>query len=176
MAAVTVTDTEQLPPAGIVPPLSEKESMFPAMVPVPPQLLVNTEEAATLICPGVVGRVSEKATPVMSMAFGLVRVTVSSAVPFLAIWVGAKLLTAVGAAWRVVVRVAPAEAPFPALPVLTLPVELAQLPATALVVFTVTVQLPPAGMVPPERAREEPLLAAVTVPPVQVVAPRESSC
>jgi hypothetical protein len=40
----------------------------------------------------------------------------------------------------------------------------------ALVTFTVTVQLPDAGMVAPESLSEFPPLAAVTVPPVQVVA------
>jgi hypothetical protein len=39
----------------------------------------------------------------------------------------------------------------------------------ALVTFTVTLQLPDAGIVPPERLSELPPLAAVAVPPAQVV-------
>ena len=41
----------------------------------------------------------------------------------------------------------------------------------ALVTFTVTVQEPEAGIVPPDSATLVPLLAAVTVPPAHVVAP-----
>ena len=41
----------------------------------------------------------------------------------------------------------------------------------ALVTFTVTVQLPEAGIVAPLRTTLVPLLAAVTVPPAHVVAP-----
>ena len=45
------------------------------------------------------------------------------------------------------------------------------MPAEALVTFTVTVQLPEAGIVAPESATEAALFAAVTLPPAQVVAP-----
>ena len=41
----------------------------------------------------------------------------------------------------------------------------------ALVIFTVTLQLPLAGIVAPLNATEPPPAAAVTVPPAQVVAP-----
>ncbi len=48
---------------------------------------------------------------------------------------------------------------------------LANAPATEAWTFTVTVQEPLAGMVPPARATPGPLAAAVTVPPVHVVVP-----
>jgi hypothetical protein len=155
----------------MVPPEIENDLLSPAMVPVPPQLLVSTDDAATLICPGLVGRISEKAVPVMARLFGLLRVIVRSEVPPVAIWVGAKVLTAVGAASSVVTKEALAAEPLPALVVVMIPVELLYEPTMALVTFTDTVQLPLAGTVAPDSATDGPLLTAVTVPPIQVVAP-----
>ena len=81
---------------------------------------------------------------------------------------GAKDLTTVGGLSTV--RVAFAALPVLALLLVTGPVELRKLPAEA-VTLTVTVQEPLAGMVPPESETDVPLLAAVTAPPLQVVAP-----
>ena len=67
--------------------------------------------------------------------------------------------------------VALAPATVPAFVVATLPVEFRYDPAVALVTLTVTVHEPLAGTVAPESATLPPLLAAVTVPPAQVVAP-----
>ncbi len=50
-------------------------------------------------------------------------------------------------------------------------IELANAPAADAWTFTVTVQEPDAGMVPPESATLPPLAVAVTVPPAHVVAP-----
>ena len=55
--------------------------------------------------------------------------------------------------------------------VVMLPVLVRCGPAVALVTFTVTVQEPLAGTVPPESTTLVPLLAAVTRPPTHVVAP-----
>ena len=64
----------------------------------------------------------------------------------------------------------------PALVVVTAPVELLYAPAACVVTFTVTVHEPVAGTVPPASATLVPLLAAVTVPPPHVVAPRAWRC
>ena len=72
------------------------------------------------------------------------------------------------------VSVALAAAPLlPELAVVTAPIaiELLYVPAIALVTFTVTVQEPDAGIVPPESATLVPPLVAVTAPPAQLVAP-----
>ncbi len=82
---------------------------------------------------------------------------------------GVKAFTTVGP-WSTV-SVAVALVPVPALVVVTGPVALGYALALALVTLTVIVQEPFAGTVPVARARPVPLFAAVTVPPVQVVAP-----
>ncbi len=53
----------------------------------------------------------------------------------------------------------------------TAPLVLAKLPVLAAVTLTVTVHVAPGATVPPVRLTLFPFAAAVTVPPVQVVAP-----
>ena len=106
LGAATPTESVQLPPAGMVPPESEKENLFAAITAVPPQLLLSEPPEATAICPGVLGKLSENDTPVTATALGLESVTLRSAVPFTTTWLGVKLFARVGAGRSVAVRVA----------------------------------------------------------------------
>jgi hypothetical protein len=91
VGADTPTDRVQLPLAGIVPPVSEKEYLLAAITAVPPQLLLMVAPVATVICPGEVGKTSETATPVMALALALLSFTVRVVVPFSTTWFGVKL-------------------------------------------------------------------------------------
>ena len=109
------------------------------------------------------------AAAVSAVAFGFVRVIVSTdGVPGVTVE-GAKALATVGCASTV--SVALAAAALPALVVETVPVLLRYAPADAEVTFTVTVHELLAGTTPAESARELPPLAAVTTPAPHVVAP-----
>src|SRR5262249_39843996 len=109
---------------------------------------------------------------VAAVVFGFVSVIVTTLVSFVPIEAGANALAAV-----IVERTASDELAAtvfePALAVVTAPIASVLLyePAEALVTFTVTVQEPGAGIVPPESATLVPLFAAVTVPAPHVVAP-----
>src|SRR5258705_1043156 len=91
--------------------------------------------------------------------------------PFTPIALGAKPFATVRPLFTVSVALAGAVLA-PALVVVSAPAGIVFrcAPAVALVTLTVTVQEPPAGIVPPVIATLAPLLAAVTAPP-QVVAP-----
>ena len=102
----------------------------------------------------------------MDVVLALESMMVSVLVPLVPIVDGLKLLATVGA---VTVKVAVAAVPLPALVVVTAPVLLRWLPATAEVTATVTVQLPLAGIVPPLSASELPLADPVAVPPQVLV-------
>ncbi len=115
------------------------------------------------------GYVSVKAAPVIATAFELVSVMVRVEVPFTPIGFAPNAFETAGCA--ITKSVAEAPDAMPALVVVTLPVELRYEPAAAEVTFTVIVHAPLAGTVAPESARLLPPLAAVTVPPAQVVAP-----
>ena len=106
--------------------------------------------------------------PVMGVPLALIIVTVMTEVPFFGMTFGLKLFIAVGA--LTTKSVAEAAEPVPALVVVILPVLFKKEPAAVPWTFTVTVQLPDAGMVPPERLSVLPPLAAVTAPPQVVVA------
>src|SRR5262245_45201434 len=81
-------------------------------------------------------------------------------------------VTARSALAPVTMRVALAGAVLePLLVVVTEPTPSVFVPVAVAVTCTVTVQLPLAGIVPPLRATLGPLAAAVTIPPVHVVAP-----
>ena len=108
------------------------------------------------------------AAPVIGVVFGLVSVIVSTEVPFAPMAVGEKALVTIGRESTVSVALPAAAVP---VSVVTGPVELRYAPAAALVTLTVTMQEPLAGTVPAESATLVPLLAAVTVPAVHVVAP-----
>ena len=113
-----------------------------------------------------------KAAPVAPIAFGLVSVIVITLVSPVPMELGVKTLVTVSRFDTVSVSLAGAVLE-PAFVVVSAPagIVFAYVPAAALVTFTVTVHEPLAGMVPPESATLVPLLAAVTVPAPQVVAP-----
>ncbi len=114
------------------------------------------------------GYVSVKDAPAIAAVLLLESVIVSTAVEPGAMELGAKAFAIVGRAETVSVAVGPAVVP--AFVVVTVPVVLAYVPPAALVTLTVTVHEPFAGTVPPESTRLVPPLAAVTVPPTQLVA------
>ena len=116
-----------------------------------------------------------KAAEVAAAAFGFVSVIVSVDVPPGGIDAGAKLLATVGSA--LTVRVALAAAVFvPRVEVTALAgIVFAYEPEEALVTVTETVQLPFAGIVPPERSTDPPPAVAVTVPPHVVAAAGEAA-
>ena len=113
------------------------------------------------------------AVPVSGTMFEFESVIVSVDVPPTAIDVGEKLLATVGAANAETVSVALAGAVLGGALDVTAPAAIVfeyELGA-GLVTVTVTVQLPLAGIVPPESAREPLRGFAVTVPPHDVIVP-----
>jgi hypothetical protein len=171
--AVVVTDCVmvQLPPGGITP--VEKPTLVPPLTPpvsvaLPPALHA-TLPAAAFESPA--GYASLIATLVRLAGFvpGFATTIVSVADPPEGTVPGAKPFVTVGAAKTL--SVAEAAAPEPALPVEIAPVELTYAPAAVAVTFTVTVQLPEAGIVAPASATLAAPFAAVTVPPAHVVVP-----
>lgn len=108
-----------------------------------------------------------KATPVIAVALGLVSVMVMFDAPAVIIVPGLKLFAAAGGS--IAVSVAEAAVPVPALVVVTFPVLFAYIPVAIAVTGTTIVQLPDAGMAPPEIASELPPLVIVTVAPQVLV-------
>jgi len=166
VVAVTFTDTLQLPPTGIDPPVRLSE--LPLAVKVPPQVLLVFGVLATVI---PVGSVSLTATPVSAsvLAAGLVMVSVSvelEAAPT-GMLLGANALVMVGGASTV--RVAEALVPIPPLVDVRVPVVLVKTPPAVAVTFMETVQLPPAPggpTDPPLRLKVvDPEVTPVTEPP-----------
>ena len=110
-----------------------------------------------------------KAAPVIATALALASVMVRVDVPAMPIGFGANDLVMVGCASTL--SVAEALGAVPAFVVVTLPVLLRYTPAAALDTFTVTLQEPLAGTVPPASATLLALPAAVTTPAPQLVVP-----
>jgi hypothetical protein len=133
---------------------------------LPVTVLFNNVMAA-----GVVGKVSLTAIPVTvpGLAAGLVKVKVSVVLPPASIG-AAKALVIVGGAYTVKIEFA-ATALLPPLVVVTAPMAklLVHAPPVLLVTKTVIVQKPAGGMVPPVSTTLGPFVAAVTLPPPQVV-------
>lgn len=171
--ATTSTVTVQVPPAVIVPPEYESDPAPAFAVTVPPHVVLAAGVFATTMCPGKIGKVSEKATPVRVVpVFGLVIVNVKVLVPPTAIGSGENDLLIPGGIGAFTVRLS-----LPVLPVrpppvvdVTLPLTLLYVPAVGAVTSTVTVQLPPAAIVPPENEIDPAPATAVTVPPHVVLA------
>src|SRR6185503_586913 len=162
--------TVQEPFAGTVPVASARLLPLLAAVTVPPAQLVAPEAEAELTRPA--GYVSVKAAPVTAAAFGFVSVMVRTEAPPVPMADAENAFATVSAEFTVSDPL-PAAVLAPALEVVRPPAAmlLAYVPTVAEVTFTVTVQEPFAGIVAPESATLVPLLAAVTVPPAQVVAP-----
>src|SRR6478672_9182243 len=152
VVAVTATVTVQVPLAAMVPPEKLKE-VFPAAgakVGDPHPVVVAFGVAATC---RPAGNESVKATPVRAVpVLGLVMVKVSVLTPPTAMGLGEKALAMLGGA--ATVRVSEPVLPVPPLVEVTLPVVLTLAPAVVAVTATVTVQVPLAAMVPPEKLRE----------------------
>ncbi len=170
VALVTFTVTVHEPLAGTVAPDNAALVPLLAAVTVPPTHVVAPEADAVFTRPA--GYVSVNAAPVIAVAFGLVSVIVITLTSFVPSDAGEKALATVRSVSTLKVAL-PAVVFEPALVVVSPPIGivLANAPAADAVTFTVTVQEPEAGMVPPESATLPPLAAAVTVPPVHVVAP-----
>jgi hypothetical protein len=122
MGASISTLTVQVALAARVPPEKEIEGL-PAVgtkVGVPQPLVLALGVAATTMAPGIVGKVSEKATPFKVVdGFGLVRVKVKVVAVPIATGLGAKLLLIVGGATDMTVSVDVAATPAPVLAVVT---------------------------------------------------------
>src|SRR6185503_20688881 len=106
VALVTLTVTVHEPLAGMVAPESATEVPALAAVTVPPAHVVAPAGVAVFTRPA--GYVSVKAAPVIAVAFGLVRVIVSTEAAFGATDAGANALAMVGRASTVSVAEAPA--------------------------------------------------------------------
>lgn len=156
ISAVTV----QEPLAGMVPPESETVELVVALVPaqVPP----GVDAVRPL------GSVSVKAAPVMAVAVGLLKVTVSVEVPFSAMVAALNALLILG---RATFKVALAATALGPMLELTAPAAmvLVYVPLVADCTFAVIVQLlPAASVVAPDRVNVPGLVAvalAVAVPP-----------
>ena len=166
IALCTFTVTVQEAFAGIVAPVMASVEPPAIAATVPPHVVAP---AGVVAFTRLAGYVFVNAMPVIAEMFEFVSVTVSSAGEPMPVTVGVNARAADGCAITVSVAVAPAAVP--AFVVVTLPVELGYEAAVVLVVFTVIVHDPLAGTVAPESTRLAPLLAAVTVPPTQVVVP-----
>jgi hypothetical protein len=122
---VTLTLTVQVPPAGMVPALKVNDTALAAgaNVGVPQPLVLAPGVAATVIAPGLVGKVSAKATPVNAvLGLGLVMVKVNTLVAPTAICEGTKFLAMLGATLACTTKAAVLlTAPVPALALLTAP-------------------------------------------------------
>jgi hypothetical protein len=176
VGAVTFTLTVHVPPMAMAPPVKVRLVAPPAGAKVgAPQLFVEAEGvAATTIAAGDVGSVSVNATPLSAaeLPAGHVIENVSVLVPPGPMVEGVNDFVNVGA---------PKTTRFPVPPVVVGPLVAVTLPmlftwpAAALIVllvtWTVTVHDAPAASCAPESATLGPLAAAVTVPPVQFVAP-----
>jgi hypothetical protein len=149
VVAVTLTVTVQVPLAAIVPPekLSDVLPAAGAKVGAPQPEVEALGVAATC---NPAGNVSVKATPVRELpVFELVTVKVSVLTPPRAIGLGENALAMLGGPMTVSVSVP--VLPVPPLVEVTLPVVLTFAPAVVAVTLTVTVQVPLAAIVPPEK-------------------------
>jgi hypothetical protein len=114
--------TVQVALAARVPPEKEIERLAAVgtKVGVPQLLVLALGVGATTMTPGIVGKVSEKATPFKAVdGFGLVRVKVKVVGVPIATGLGAKLLLMVGGATDTTVSVDVAATPAPVLAVVT---------------------------------------------------------
>lgn len=99
LGAVTLTDTVHVPPAATVPFMNEREVAFAAgaKAGVPHPLVVAFGVAATCICAGELGSVSENWTLERALfRFGLVTVNVRVEMPAARIGLGANSLEILG--------------------------------------------------------------------------------
>ena len=175
--ARTSTLNTQLPLVAMVAPLKLITLVFAfaTRLLVPPHTeLVPTPvpEVATCIWAGRDGRLSTRAPTVIATVLGLVMLKVKREVPLGTTGFGLNTLLTKGRPTDSVLVAAVAE--LPALVVVTAPEARVLLKAPLVAValtLTLTVHEPLAGMVPLESATEVPPLAAVTIPPAQVVAP-----
>jgi hypothetical protein len=169
-AAVTWTETVQLPDAGTVPPASATVVPFAKAVTVPPAHVVVPLGVAVFVTPP--GSESVNAAPVKATPFGFVSVIVSVEGAPVEILEGENDLATVGG--ERTVKVPDPGATFdPPFAVVKAPagIVFVYVPATAALTLTVTRQFPEAGIVPLKSDTVVPLAAAVTEPPAQVVAP-----
>ena len=103
------TRTVQVPPAAMVPPENANDTALAAVAKVgePPPTVLAAGVAATRITPGLVGKVSPKATPVSAVVgFGLVMVKVNVEVPLTALGDGEKSFEMLGATTLLTTRLA----------------------------------------------------------------------
>jgi hypothetical protein len=118
----------QVPPAAMVPALKASDTALAAgaKVGVPQPLVLMPGTAATVIAPGLVGKVSLKATPVSAVVgLGLLIVKVNTLVAPTAICAGTKFLAMLGATLVCTTKAAVLlTAPVPALALATVPVVL----------------------------------------------------
>ena len=152
VVAVTATVTVQVPLAAMVPPekLTEVLPAAGAKVGEPQPVVVAFGVAATSI---PAGNVSVKATPVRVVpVLEFVIVKVSVLTPPTAIGFGENALAMLGGATTDKVSVP--VLPVPPLVEVTLPVVFTLAPPVVAVTATVTVQVPLAAMVPPEKLTE----------------------
>ena len=106
---VMLTFTVQVPPAAMVAPENATDAAFAvgAKVGAPQPVVLAAGVAATVIAPGLVGKVSPKATPVSAVVgFGLVIVKVSVEVAPTAIGAGDKSFAMLGATTLLTTRLA----------------------------------------------------------------------
>ena len=125
---VMLTFTVQVPPAAMLPAENASEVAFAAgaNVAAPQPVVLAAGVAATVIAPGLVGKVSPKDTPVNAVVgFGLVIVKVNVEVPPTAIGAGEKSFAMLGATTLLTTRLAVLlTTPLPALALPTTPVVL----------------------------------------------------
>jgi hypothetical protein len=152
LVAVTATETVQVPLAATVPPEKVNEAFPPAGANVgEPQPVVDMFGVAATWSPA--GNESVNATPLSAVpAFGLVIVKVKVLTPPTAIGLGENALAMLGAASTVKVSVP--VLPVPPLVEVTLPVVLSLAPLVVAVTLTLTVHVPLAAIVPPEKLND----------------------
>ena len=166
MGAVTSNRIVHKPPPAIEPleKATDVAAAAGANVGAPQPLTEALGVAATFMAPGVVGNTSVRATPLMAwlpLALEMVMVTVDVLpVPMVA---GLKALLSTGGAR--VAMLAVAVLPVSALgPVaLTAPLVLTYAPTANSVMLTLTMQVPPAAMLPPENVSDTAAAAGAKV-------------
>ena len=169
-----MTFTVQVPPATMLPAENATEVAFAAgaNVAAPQPVVLAAGVAATVIAPGLVGKVSLKATPVSAVVgFGFVIVKVSVEVAPTAIGAGEKSFAMLGATTLLTTTLAVLlTKPAPALALPTTPVVLLYVPAVGALTLTLMTQLPFAGTVPPISLTAV-LPAAKAAPPASLKVP-----
>lgn len=161
-----MTETVQLPLAGMVPPFRLIEPEPAVAVAVPLQSLVRPFGVATT---RPAGKLSVKETPLSATpVFGFVMVKVKEVVPFSGMLAAPKALAIDGGVTTV--KLAEAVLPVPPLVEVTAPVVFVYCPEAAPVTVTENWQVPPTAIVAPVRAI--PVGAVVvSVPPQTVEVP-----